>query len=102
MQTTIYYKESDEYLIEKLEEMADRQRRSRSACILSILEECFEADKQIGEILQDMGALSKEELQKAREKQKEEKEDKKIGEIIREEDYAEKAKIDRALEIQKK
>ena len=60
MQTTIYYREEDQYLIDKLQEKANRERKSKNACILSILEEYFESQKKLGEILTDMGILGEE------------------------------------------
>ena len=102
MQTTIYYRASDEYLIRKLEEKSSLERKSKSACLLSILEEYFEAQNRVGEILSDLGAISSNNLRKALEKQKEEKDGKKIGEIMLEEDYVKEIDLDRALDIQRK
>ncbi len=99
MQTTIYYKQEDDYLIEKVEKKAKRERKSKSAVILSILEEYFEAEQRVGEILSDLGAISSDEVEKALAKQKEEG-DKKIGEIMVENDYVREVDLDRALEIQ--
>jgi len=101
MQTTIYYRASDEYLIRKLEEKSSLERKSKSACLLSILEEYFEAQNRVGEILSDLGAISSDNLRKALERQKEEKDGKKIGEIMLEEDYVKEIDLDRALDIQK-
>jgi len=102
MQTTIYYRESDEYLIRKLEEMARRERKSKSACLLSLLERYFEEKKRVGEILSDLGAVSRDRVEKALEKQKKEKNGKKIGEILIEENYLKEVDLDRALGIQGK
>lgn len=101
MQSTIYYRKDDEYLIEKLEEKADRERKSKSACLLSILEEYFEAEKRVGEILTDMGILNKEEVRICLEKQKKSKDGKRIGEILVEENYVKEIDLDRALEVQR-
>lgn len=101
MQTTIYYRETDQYLINKLEEMAHRERKSKSACLLSILEQYFEAKNRVGEILSDLGAISSDNLKKALERQKEEKDGKRIGEIMLEENYVKEIDLDRALDIQK-
>ena len=38
MQMTIYYTKEDQYLIDKIDEIAHPQRKSRSALILTILE----------------------------------------------------------------
>jgi len=102
MQTTIYYKENDSYLIDKVEEKSNTERKSKSAVILSILENYFEAEKRIGEILRDLGVLKREHLKEALENQKDEKKDKKLGEIMLEEGYVEEIDLDRALRIQKK
>ena len=99
MQTTIYYREEDDFLIEKVEEKANRERKSKSAVILSILEEYFEAERRVGEILEDMGAVSPEEIDEALEEQ-EESSDKKIGEIMVENDYVREVDLDRALQVQ--
>lgn len=99
MQTTIYYKDEDEYLIDKVEEKANRERKSKSAVILSILEEYFEAERRVGEILNDMGAVSTDEIKDALEAQEQEK-DKRIGEILVENDYVREVDLDRALQVQ--
>ncbi|MFP4136453.1 MAG: hypothetical protein ACLFN7_05430 [Candidatus Acetothermia bacterium] len=101
MQTTIYYRKEDEFLIDKVEEKANRERKSKSAVILSILEEYFEAERRIGEILKDMGAVEPEKIDEALSKQKEES-DKKIGEIMVENDYIREVDLDRALQVQNK
>jgi len=100
MQTTIYYRESDEYLIRKLEEMARRERKSKSACLLSLLETYFEAERRLGEILADLGVVSREDIEKSLQQQKEEGLEKKIGEIMLEAGYIKEMDLDRALDIQ--
>src|SRR6056297_1049553 len=100
MQTTIYYRKDDKYLIEKLEEKARRERKSKSACLLSILEEYFEAENRVGQILTDMGVLVKAKLQRCLEKQKNDSKGKKIGQILVEEKYVREIDLDRALSIQ--
>ena len=100
MQTTIYYKEEDEYLIDKVEEKANRERKSKSAVILTIIEEYFEAERKLGEILNDMGVVSPDEVEEALRKQEEET-DKRIGEILVDEDYVREIDLDRALQIQR-
>lgn len=99
MQTTIYYREEDDFLIEKVEEKANRERKSKSAVILSILEEYFEAERRVGEILKDMGAVEPEKIDEALAKQEEDS-DKKIGEIMVENDYVREVDLDRALQVQ--
>jgi len=100
MQTTIYYRESDQYLINKLEEMAHRERKSKSACLLSLLERYFEAEKKIGEILTDLGVVAQEDIQKSLKKQREGKNKKRLGEILLEQGYVKEIDLDRALDIQ--
>ena len=100
MQTTIYYRQSDQYLINKLEELARRERKSKSACLLSLLERYFEAEKRVGEILTDLGIVSKEQIRRSLKKQKEENNNKKIGEIMLEDGFIEEVDLDRALDIQ--
>lgn len=100
MQTTIYYREEDQYLIDKLERKANTERKSKSACLLSIVEEYFEAENRIGEILTDMGALDEGKLEDGLAKQEDEKDGKKIGEILVEEDYVREVDLDRALQVQ--
>lgn len=100
MQTTIYYKEDDSYLIDKVEKKSNTERKSKSAVILSILENYFEAEKRIGEILKDLGVLKREHLREALENQKDGKKDKLLGEIMLEEGCVEEIDLDRALQIQ--
>lgn len=100
MQTTIYYREEDQYLIEKLEEKANRERKSKSAVVLSVLENYFEAEKRLGEILSDLGAVTPDKVNEALSKQKDGGVDKKLGEILMEEDHVREVDIDRALQIQ--
>ena len=103
MQTTIYYKEEDKYLIEELEKKAKRERKSKSAVILTILEKYFSSQKKIGEILKDIGALNHQQLIEALSLQEDKKENsKKIGEILLEKDYIKQSDLDRALNIQKR
>ena len=99
MQMSIYYQEEDEYLIDLVEKRANRKRMSKSAMILSILEEYFEAEKRIGEILQDMNAVESRQVEKALKVQKE-KEDKRLGKIMVERDYVKEDQLHRALQIQ--
>ena len=100
MQATIYYRDEDKYLVEKLEEKATRERKSKSACLLTILEEYFEAEKRIGEILTDMGVIDEDKLHKGLDRQEREEGEKKIGEILVEENYVREIDLDRALDIQ--
>lgn len=99
MQTTIYYRDEDKYLIEKVEKKANRERKSKSAVILSILEDYFEAERKIGEILNDLGAVDEDKIEEALSLQ-ENGTEKRIGEILVENDYVREVDLDRALQIQ--
>ena len=102
MQTTIYYREEDQYLIEKLEEKSSRERKSKSAVILSILEEYFEADRRVGEVLNDLKAVDNSQLQEALNHQEDEEENRKLGQILLERDHVREVDLDRALAIQER
>jgi len=101
MQMTIYYTGEDGYLIQKVEEEAEAQRKSKSAVILTALEHYFEADRRVGEILVDMGRLDYRQLQKALEIQKDDS-SRRLGEILLESDMVRMADLNRALAIQGK
>jgi len=100
MQISIYYQEEDQYLLDKVQELAKRERRSKSATMLSILEEYFEAGKSIGEILKDMQALDSDQLQESLSIQKENKGEKKLGEILLEKHYVSSEELERAIVLQ--
>jgi len=100
MQTTIYYNEEDSYLIKQVDAKSQRERKSRSSVILSILEEYFESEKRLGEILVDLGVLSHSELAKGLELQKTQFADKLLGDILLEEDLVAPEAVERALIIQ--
>jgi len=102
MMISIYYRKDDEWLLEKVDEICARERRSRSAVILSLLEEYFERDIKIGEILKDMGLLSLKELQEAIDMQKKHKNEKKLGEILQGKGTVTKSNIQRALGLQRR
>ena len=101
MQLSIYYEKDDKYLIELVDRLSNSKRMSKSAAILTILEEYFEADKRVGQILKDMTAINKEQLNRALDEQKQENGDKKLGEIMIENNFIEEEKLERALQIQK-
>ena len=100
MQTTIYYNSEDSYLMSQVDAKGKRERKSRSAVILSILEEFFESDKRLGEILLDIGVLSHADLSKGLELQKTQFTDKLLGDILLEEEYVTPEAVERALIIQ--
>ena len=98
---SIYYQEDDKYLIDEVDKRANRNRMSKSAVILSILEEYLEAEKRIGEILRDMQAVEEGQVEKAL-KVQQEKENKRLGKIMVERDYVKEDQLNRALQVQKK
>jgi len=100
MQTTIYYNREDSYLIRQADSKSQRERKSRSAVILSILEEYFESEKRLGEILVDLGVISHSELAKGLELQRTRFTDKLLGDILLEEELAPPEAVERALVIQ--
>lgn len=100
MQITIYYQERDQYLMDKVEQKADRERRSKSAVILSIIEDYFEAEKRIGEILTDLGAASTDQIEEGLQEQQDDKADEKLGRILLDKGYVREVDLDKALAIQ--
>jgi hypothetical protein len=100
VQVTIYLTEEDSYLLRLIDEQATRQRMSRSAFILSLIEEHFENGRRLGEILVDLGVLSEADLAHALELQKETFADKLLGDVLVHEHGVEEESIARALTIQ--
>ncbi|MCD5408006.1 hypothetical protein LR090_01970 [Candidatus Bipolaricaulota bacterium] len=100
MQTTIYYSEEDQYLMDLVDQVARRERKSRSAVILSIIEEYFERDKRLGEILVDMGFVDPRQVEQGLERQRSLPEPKPIGEILVEEGLVPAEAVERALAVQ--
>ena len=100
MQTTIYYNEGDAYLIKQADMKGRHERKSRSATILSILEEYFEREKRLGEILIDMGAISYPDLARNLGLQKSKFKEKRLGEILLEQGAIDPNVLERALIIQ--
>ena len=101
MQTTIYYTKDDQYLLDLVKEKALRDRKSRSAVILTILEMYFGAGKKLGEILIDMGHLSQEDLERALTLQEEEGFKRRLGEILVQEGFIQAKELQRALWMQR-
>jgi len=99
MQMTIYYTEEDQYLIDKVEEEAESQRKSKSAVILTALERYLEQNRRLGEILCDMGRIDQDQLYDALEAQKGQQE-RKLGEILLAKEMVRNADVKRALTIQ--
>lgn len=102
MQLTIYYTKEDLYLIKKIDAKAERERRSKSSVILSIIEEYFERNKRVGEILIDLGKLTEDKLQQALELQKKEGDVRTLGEILLSKRWVGEHDLERALLLQDK
>jgi len=79
---------------------SQRERKSRSSVILSVLEEYFESEKRLGEILVDLGVISHSELAKGLELQKTRFTDKLLGDILLDEELVAPEAVERALVIQ--
>lgn len=100
MQMTIYYTKADQYLIDKIDEMAYRERKSRSAVILTVLERYFEGEKRLGEILVDMGKLTADQVDDLLKRQKKMNDHRRLGEMLLEEELVTEKDLQRALSIQ--
>ena len=101
MQTTIYCSEKDSYLMKQVDRKSRRERKSHSAVILCILEEYFEREKKLGEILVDLGVLSETELWRALDLQKSKFKEKLLGDILVDEGLIKEQALEDALMIQK-
>jgi hypothetical protein len=99
---TTYYGEQDKYLLELVDKQARQERKSRSAVILSVLEEHYEREKKLGEILVDLGVVSPSDVQKSLELQKTTFTEKLLGEILAEQQGVDKQTIEHALMIQER
>ncbi len=100
MQVTLYYNDEDQYLLELVDSRAERERKSRSAVIMSILEEYFERGKRLGEILVDMRAVSPQDVHEALKEQKAGDGSRKVGEILVEKGFVPDEMVRRALVVQ--
>jgi predicted transcriptional regulator len=100
MQVTLYYSEEDRYLLDLVDKLALQQRKSRSAVIMSILEEYFEREKRLGEILVDLGAIDPGRVAQALKEQEREGRRRLIGEILVEKGWVKPQDVERALVIQ--
>jgi len=101
MQVTIYFGKADEYILRLIDAESSRERKSRSAFILSLLEEHFESGRKLGEILVDLGVLTQEELRRALKLQDADGfKGKRLGELLEAELAVTEAEIERALQIQ--
>ena len=101
MQTTIYYTAEDRDLINAVEDKARKERKSKSAVILSILEEYF-MGKNLGEILCEIGCVNNKQISKSLEVQQKKGKNKLLGEILLNENFITEEDLNRALFLQKK
>jgi len=101
MQLTLYYSEEDCYLLRLVDEKAQRERKSRSAVIMAILESFLEQDKKLGEILVDMGMVTQSQVEEALKEQNAGVVKKRIGEILVSKGLAEE-EVRRALLVQER
>lgn len=101
MQTTIYYTAEDRDLINAAKDKARKERKSKSAVILSILEEYF-MGKNLGEILCEIGCVNNKQISKSLEVQQKEGKNKLLGEILLKENFITEEDLNRALFLQGK
>jgi len=100
MQVTMYFSDEDKYLIDLVDEKARRERKSRSAVMLSILEEYFGRDKRLGEILIALGVTTPQAVERVLELQQGRGASRRIGELLTEAGLASAEAVERALFIQ--
>ncbi len=96
----IYYHREDEWILHKIDEICMRERKSRSAAILSMLEHHLEREKKIGQILKDMELISQKQLRDALKIQEIEKREEEIGQILKEKGIINEKDIQKALMLQ--
>ena len=102
MNVTIHVGDEDAYLVDLIDSKSHRERKSRSSVMLSIFEEYFEKGKCLGEILLDLGVLTRTQLVKAMDSQSRTLADKLLGEILIAEQGVEPDHVQRALNIQRR
>jgi len=100
VQVTLYHNDEDQYLLGLVDAQAERERKSRSAVIMSILEEHFERGKKLGEILVDMRAVAPRDVEAALDEQKMGNGPRMLGEILVEKGLVRDAAVKRALVVQ--
>ena len=100
VQVTLYYNDEDQYLLALVDGLAERERKSRSAVIMSILEEHFERGKKLGEILVDMRAVALRDVEQALEEQKTGNGPRRLGEILVAKGLVQDVTVKRALVVQ--
>lgn len=100
MQVTLYYGEEDRYLLELVDRVAERERKSRSAVIMSILEQHFERGKRLGEILVDMKAVTPRDVDEALQEQRTTQAGRLVGEILVDKGRVTEEMVRRAVIVQ--
>jgi len=100
VQTTIYFADEDRYLLRLVDRLACQERKSRSAIILTILEQHFEHDRRLGEILVDMGAASDQDIQRGLRVQQATPEWRPLGEVMIAQGMVSEEQVNRALIVQ--
>ena len=100
MQLTLYYAYEHMDLIDRLDELAYKNRKSRSQMILTILETYFHRDERIGQILVDMGKITGSQLDDALVIQEKMGDQRPLGQILIEEGFVGQKEILRAITIQ--
>ena len=102
MLITIYYTKDDQYLMDLIEKKAYRERKSKSAVILTILESYFQREKRLGEILVAAGKVTHEQVEEAIKRQEKEKHKRRLAQILVQEGFVEEKDVQRALLAQAK
>jgi len=100
MQTSICFTSKDKWLMDRVRQKAEVERKSQSAVILAILEESFVKGKRIGEVLKGMYCLPSRGVTKALETQEQEKTRRLLGEIFVEQNLVNRKQLERALILQ--
>ena len=98
----MYFSDEDKYLIDLVDEKARRERKSRSAVMLSILEEYFSRGKRLGELLVTLGAAPRQAVDQALEAQRAQEGGRRLGEILLERGWVAPEDLERALLIQQR
>ncbi len=102
MQMTVYYNDADRYLVDLIEQAAQRYRMSRSAVVFSIIEQHFERHNRIGEVLVDMGSLSAADVNAILQRQSETGQGQLFGELAVEAGLIDPHELDQALAVQQR
>jgi hypothetical protein len=88
--------------MKQVDRKSRRERKSHSAVILCILEEYFERDKKLGQILVDLCILSETGLSTGLDLQKSKFKERLLGDILVDAGLVEERQVEDALMIQKR